>query len=39
MPTVLADPHFLDWRQFGQNLKHGDPNYLQRCRTSGAFIF
>jgi len=38
MPTVLANPYFLDWRQFGQNLKPGDPNYLQRCRTSGAFI-
>ena len=34
--TVLANPQFLHWRQFGQNPETIRFLYLQRCRTSGA---
>jgi hypothetical protein len=36
--TVLANPQFPDWRQFGQNPETIRFLYLQRCRTSGAIF-
>jgi hypothetical protein len=34
----LANPHFLDWRQSGQNPENWWSLYLQRCRTAGAIL-
>jgi len=35
--SVLANPYFLDWRVFGQNMRYLlFCLFLQRCRTSGA---
>jgi len=35
---VLVNPHSLDWRIFGQNPDVSLPCFLERCRTSSAFV-
>jgi len=35
---VLANPHSLDWRIFGQNPDVCLPCFLESCRTSGALV-
>jgi len=35
---VLANPHSLDWRIFGQNPDVCLPCFLESCPTSGALV-